>query len=75
MDYLAKSFWRGAFILFSKMSDNIYPIVENIIEKGRISIYLETVEAMLKVRTPSEQDNLSEILQQNLILDKYDAYL
>ena len=74
MDYIVKTFWRGTFILFSKMSDDIYHIVEEIIEKGNISHYIEAIDAMLKVRSVSEQTNLNEVLQRNLKLNMYDSY-
>jgi predicted NACHT family NTPase len=72
LDHLPKLFWRGAFILFSKMSDNIYPLIEDIIERCKMTDYLDAIEAMLKVRSAVEQENLLELINHNVMLDKFD---
>lgn len=73
MGYLDKAFWRGAFVLLSKMSDDIYHVIDEVVETGQITRYIETIEAMLKVRPESEQFNLRIIIKRNFGKDSLTA--
>ncbi|GFE59561.1 NACHT domain-containing NTPase [Geobacter sp. AOG2] len=69
LDYLDKTFWRGAFILLSKMSDDIHHLVDELVNRGALARYTETIELMLKARPQSEQASLMELVQMNTGLD------
>ena len=74
VDYISKSFWRGSFVLLAKMSDNIYYIIDEMVEKNCIALYIETIDAMLKVRPSNEQENLNELISANILVEKFDPY-
>lgn len=68
--FLNKPSWKGALVLFSKMTDDIEDIIAQIAEKDSLSRYVDILELMLEVRPAKESDALAEIIQKHIELDR-----
>jgi signal recognition particle GTPase len=68
--FLNKPSWKGALVLFSKMTDDIEDIIAQIAEKDSLTPYVDILSLMLDVRPAKERDALMEIIQRHVELDK-----
>ncbi|WP_164967075.1 NACHT domain-containing protein, partial [Arcobacter aquimarinus] len=75
--YITNSWWRGALILFSQLTDNINYLIEELIEKvieediEIINKYFEVIKEMIEVRPDSKE---KEALYKLLNYYKIDNY-
>lgn len=68
--FLNKPSWKGALVLFSKMTDDIEDIIAQIAEKDSLTRYFDILSLMLDVRPEKERNALMEIIQRHVELDK-----
>lgn len=68
--FLKKPSWKGALVLFSKMTDDIEDIIAQLAEKDSLTRYIDILSLMLEVRPLKERHALMEIIQQHVELDK-----
>lgn len=68
--FLKKPSWKGALVLFSKMTDDIEDIIAQLAEKDSLTRYIDILSLMLEVRPLKERQALMEIIQQHVELDK-----
>lgn len=70
LHFLNKPSWKGALVLFSKMTDDIEDIIAQIAEKDSLTRYVDILNLMLEVRPLKERHALMEIIQRHVELDK-----
>lgn len=73
---LSQPWWKSVMVLFARMTDNIYHVFSEILEKdGMISKYRETLSAMAASRSPLEERTLLGLLEKHSKLDVLDRDL
>lgn len=73
---LAAPWWRSVLVLFSKMTDEITYIIEDMLYKGlNVTKCHENLTAIIATRKKSEQKQLKQIIEGHLQLDKWDEAL
>ena len=73
---LAAPWWRSVLVLFSKMTDEIAYIIEDMLYKGlNVTKCHENLMAMIVTRKKDEQKQLKQIIDGHRELDKWDEAL
>lgn len=70
--YIRDGWWRGALTLFSKMTDDIEPIIASLIYKDNLSNSSDSLLAMIDSRPERERERLMDIVKKHLELDDID---
>lgn len=73
---LASPWWRSVLVLFSKMTDDVNYIIEDVLEKGlNVTKCRDNLLAIVATRKKSEQRQLQDIIEGHVRLDKWDVAL
>lgn len=67
--------WRGALVLFSKMTDDLEFLITDVLYNDRASSVYETLSAMIVVRPQNEMERLLRIIDAHYRLDAVDSII
>ena len=70
--YIKDGWWKGVFTLFSKMTDDIEPIIASLIYKDKLSNSSENLLSMIDSRPEKERERLMDIVNKHVALDNID---
>lgn len=70
--HIKDAWWKGVFTLFSKMTDDIEPIIASLIYKDKLSNSSENLLSMIEARPEKEKDRLMDIVNKHIMLDNID---
>jgi len=73
--WLHDASWRGALVLFSKMTDNLEFLINDVIYNDNVSTVSDTLFAMIEVRPLKERESLREMVEKHYDLDKIDSMI
>jgi len=73
--FLHTASWRGALVLFSKMTDDIEFLINEVVYEDNVESVYDTIKAMLEVRPEKERESLKSIVEKHHELDLQDSFM
>lgn len=69
---LHSSWWRGTLTIFSKLTDDIEFIIEEVLKEIPVSKVYTTISSMVAVRPEKEKKSLTNLIEKHRELDAFD---